>query len=212
MSLFNVYWLGVRLLIWLYLLMAVLCVFVVVLYWFREKIRENYYKIRFPEKVIKIVIFYIGGIYREFWRLIPKKDSFIFDGKKYLYSEESIIKDNDFYISADEEDKSRLKAKIGDKTYYLDDKLKLHKRGAKYPELHYIDGVPTPIDYRSMDKTTIKFSATDLENFAKNDLWQKLLIMREEIGRFMLLTLLVGFNMLLTLFLVSINMGWIKVK
>ena len=56
--------LGVKLWIWLYFALSIMGGMTVLIFWFREKVRRKYYELRFPEKLIKIVIHYKSGLFK----------------------------------------------------------------------------------------------------------------------------------------------------
>jgi hypothetical protein len=214
--------LGVRLLIWIFFGMSVLCGLIVLTYWKREVIKEKYYKIRFPEKVIKIILHYKGTTkFRTFWRLIPDKRDFSLNGKRYLYDDKQILKENDFYIY--EKDKM-LVARIEGIEYNLDDKYRINKsRRDNWPEIHYFSDCPFAISFNDYlqtlnqdpkdpknSKAVIMVSAKDYQTLSEGDMWDKLLTLRGEKASFMILMILGIGNLLIGLFTLAKMMGWIK--
>lgn len=207
MNLFLDSWQEIHLIYWLYLIMSIMLCFGVLIYIRREWIKEKYLKIRFPEKVIKIVIHYPGTQwFSVFWRLIPDKPNFILAGKTYLFDDETIIKQNDFY--AIKKDDS-FKVKVDGITYDLNTNFKVRKRGQPYPELHYIWNVPEPLDFK-LSTEQIEMASTQLDKFINNDLFTKLLTMQGEKSMIMFLMILGAVNLLGTLFVISKLMGWLK--
>jgi hypothetical protein len=207
----TVQFLGVRLLYWMFFVLSIGCGLMVFLYWKREVIREKYYKIRFPEKVIKVVVHYPGNLYKAYWRLIPDRDDFTIEGKRYTYNDESILKENDFYVQ--ERDKQLIvKIKNGGETkeYILDDKYKIRKRGTIYPEIHFIFNVPVPINFNEVDKSDIKFSSKDMQDFKENHLFEELLTLEGKKNLMILIMVICGLNFLVTVVLLAKSMGWIK--
>ena len=211
MSFLNVIFLGVRVVYWLYFLMSLVCGLIALIYWKREKIKETYYKIRFPEKTIKVVIHYPTGLYKVFWRLIPNQKDFSLEGKRYFYNDDAITKENDFYVQTRG---NQLIARIRDgetvTEYNLDDKLRIKRHGSVYPEIHFVNNIPTPINFKDMDTTDIKFTATDLKEFKENHLFEELLTLEGKKNLMILIMLIGGLNLLVTLFLLAKNMGWLK--
>lgn len=204
-NLSAVYW-GVRLWIWLYLLLSILLVGVVALYWYRETIRRTYYQIRFPEKLLKVIIHYKNNYFKEYYRLIPDDKMFILESKSYQFDDKNILKDNDFFVRKKE---ARLIAKIDGKEYNINNKLKLIKKWRSYAEIHYYFNVPTPIDF-DMSKKALAFSSKQLQDFKDNDLFAKLLTLDTE-KNFLFFILVVS---ILSLIVSGINlaktMGWLK--
>lgn len=203
----NSIW-GVRVFIWAFLLMAVILFIGVCLYFFREKIKEKYIKIRWPEKVIKCVIHYPGSQYfKEYWRLIPDKEDINIGGKVYIFSDIALLNKN--VVWAYNKDNA-LKVDIDDKTYNLDKNYRIKDKGARWPEIHYVYNVPNPVDFYNIDNSTIKFTSKELETFKENDLIQKLLTLQGEKSMLMFLMILGIVNIFGTLFIISKLMGWIK--
>jgi len=198
---------GVRGFVWLYFGISLLCGLMVLIYWKREIIKETYYKIRFPEKCIKIIIHYPGSLYRVFWRLIPDRDDFSLDGKRYLYEDDKILRENDFYVQQKD---GQLIAKVQNKSYFLEDKLRIKKKGSVYPEIHYVFNVPYPIDFESIDKGVIEFSSVDVEDFKNNRLFEELLTLEGKKNLMILLLIIGVLTFLLSLVDFAFARGWIK--
>lgn len=204
--------LGVRWLIWIFFFVALLCGIGVIIYWKREQIKANYLKWRFPEKVLKVIIHYPSGMYRTFWRLIPDDDQFILDGKTYHFNDRFTEKENDFYIQKKEK---FLIVKITEsdgtiKEYMLDDRYKIKKKDARFPEVHYFDNVPTPINFRAYDVRGLKFTGQELEEFRKARLFEELLTLEGKKNLMLILIILGVGNLILGLVNLGKLMGWIK--
>lgn len=201
----NDYLWGVRVWIWMYLMFSVFLFLFVLIYFYKERIRKKYYEVRWPEKLLKIVIHYKSGYFREFWRLIPENEDFKIEGKLYKYTDKSIIRDNEFYIRKKD---FKLIAKVEGKEYNINDKQKLIKRWRSYPELHYFFDVPVPMDF-DMTKKVIEFSSEQLQQFKENDLFAKLLRLDTERSMLTFVIVLGVLNLLLSLFIVAKLMGWL---
>ena len=199
--------LGVRYFIWAFFLLSIICGIIVILYWQREKIKEKYYKIRWPEKVIKLLVFYPTGLYKTYWRLIPDRDDFSIDGKRYIYDDKTILKENDFYI---QKRGGSLIAIIEGNQYNLDDKLKIKRKGSVWPELHYIDNISDPINYKEIDKTGIKFSGKDMADFKEASLFTELLTLEGKKNLMIVLIILGVGTLLISLVNLAKTMGWLK--
>lgn len=200
------YILGVRLFIWVYFLVSIILGVGIVLYTNRELLKEKWYKWRFPEKVIKIIMHYPTGIYRVYWRLIPDTDFFTFDGKTYNYTDTSIISENDFFVYKKE---GETVARVEGKEYKLEDDLKIRRKKAEFSEIHYFYNVPLPIDYKTVS-TELKLTSTQLTDLKENDLLKKLLTMEAEKNLLMFVLIIAGLNLLTTLFLLAKIMGWLS--
>lgn len=180
---------GIRIWIWIYFLISTAVFISIIIYWYREKIRRKFYEMRFPEKIIRVIIHYKGGLYHEFWRLIPDYDSFSIMGKSYYYNEKNIIRDNDIFA-----DSNRLKLKVDGKEYNLDNVYKIRHKQKPYPELHYFYNNPNPINfYKDID---IDMNSKQLEMFQENDLFKKLLTLTEERNMLMIIIVISIINAL----------------
>lgn len=199
-------WLGVRVWIWLYLILSILLGIMVVVYWFREAIRREYYQFRFPEKLLKVVIHYKNNYFKDFWRLIPDNNEFILEGKAYQYSDKKVLKDNDFYLR---KVKDKIKVVIDNKEYDINDKLKLLKKWRKYAEIHYYHNCPVPIDF-DMSKKLLDFSSKQLQDFKDNDLFAKLLTLDTEKNMLMFILILGIINTIASVLMFAKMMGWIE--
>ena len=200
----NTLW-GVRWFIWIYFSISIIAGLTVVIYWFRERIRKRYYMFRFPEKLLKVVVHYSGNQYKEFWRIIPDDKLFTFEGKKYSFSEDTIIKDNEFFINKDND---RNVIKIDGKKYSFEDLKIINKRKSIFPEVHYFYNTPTPITF-DFSKKNVGFSSKELNDFEENDLFKKLLTLEDEKRLMMLIMILTIVNTIATVFVIAKLMEWI---
>lgn len=224
-SLGSVYF-GIRLWIWLYLFGSLFGLVFIIIWFNRERIRGAYYRLRWPEKTLKVIMHYKSGFYKIYWRLIPDNELFKVDKKAYLYDESQVRKEDDFYIAREKQKSPMLlivesmlttttkKGKelihIGDTKEYEFNKLFcIQQKGKKYAEIHYIFNYPYPINF-DVSKAELKFSAESLAKFQEADLLTKLLKMKFEKNFLIFILMVVVFNVLLTLFLVAKMMGWIK--
>lgn len=215
---------GVRLWIWIYLVFSIGFVSVIIAYWQREQIRKLYYTLRYPEKAIKIIIHYESGLYRAFWRIVPSDRLLKVDKKHYIYDKELITKEHEIFIAKQHHKDpmiiattnifTRKKGKkeliyIDGKEYDFKDFFSIKEKGKKYPELHYFYNNPFPIKF---DTATNKmdFTSSQLKEFVENDLFGKLLSLKNEKTLMLFLLLIVGANLIATVFIISKMMGWIK--
>lgn len=178
----QTYFLGARLFYWLYLLFTLIAAAGIYLYINREMVKKSWYSVRFPEKLLHVKIFYPGGHYRDYWRLIPEDNTFELDGGIYNYNDATVLKNNTWFAYKDKKEEGRLILNIEDQKYYLDDRLKIKNRWEKWPEIHFIYGCPWPIDYNKVEiaKQKVKdaqgnisdkeiiFNASDFERFKKS--------------------------------------------
>jgi len=205
MSFLNNIFLGVRIFIWIYFSISLICGLSVIIFWYRERIRKRYYEFRFPEKLLKVVIHYVGNQYKEFWRLIPDDNLFTFESKKYSFSDKTILKDNEFFIK---QDNNRNVVIIDGKKYSFEDLKIVRKRKSIYPEVHYFYNNPTPINF-DFEKKDVGFSSKELNDFEENDLFKKLLTLEDEKRLMMLIMILTIVNTIATVFVIAKLMEWI---
>jgi len=206
MGFFTSEFLGVRLFIWVYFLISLIGIVSVAIYYYREKIRKKYYEFRFPEKLIKIVMHYKSGQFKEYWRIIPDDFFFTIQGKNYEYQDSCILKQNNFYVY--ENKQKELKVKIDGKEYDLDSKYKIEKRKSKYPEIHYYYNVSKPVKFEFEDKK-VEFSAKESRDFKENDLFNKLLTLEGEKNLLKFLILIAIGNAGISIFILAKIMEWI---
>lgn len=205
MGLSSVVW-GVRLWIWIYLIVSFFIVLGAFMYWFKETLKKWYYKARHPEKVVKIIIHYKSNIYRVFWRIIPVKGSFVIENNAYSYDDKAVVKNNDFFI---DKYKEKHAIKVNGKKYDFFKKFGIKLRRSKTMELHYWYNNPSPLEFNFQSKR-LEFNSRMLQEFKENDLFTKLLTLQTEKKMIMFLMMAIGLNIVLTLFVLAKTMGWIE--
>jgi Lhr-like helicase len=205
-SLFIIKVWGVSLLIWIMFFISILTGLGILLYWNREKLKFHYYTLRYPERTIKVVMHYKNNQFKEFWRLIPPKDTFEIEGKQYSYSDKGLLRENEFFAEQKKED---IIFKFEGKEYIIKSDKILKKRGRIYPEIHYFFGYPLPLDF-DITKKDIDFNTEQLTIFKENDLFVKLLTLDDTNMKILLLFVVCIINLLASLFIIAKLMGWIK--
>lgn len=204
---FQIEWLGVRLWIILYLVFSLIMGIVVLVMFFKEKIKGFFYRTAWPEKAIKIILFYPGNIYKIFWRLLPARDTFMIEGRPYLYADKNIQKNNDIFAKGTDKD---MYVEIEGKRYDISKHVQLREKWSRHwPELHYKFNVSYPIDY-SKSGSDLQWSSDDFKDFNENDLFKKLLTMDDQKNLMVILLLLCAVNLIATIFLIAKIMGWLK--
>jgi hypothetical protein len=211
--------LGLSIIVWLFLLFGLMWIFIMLFVVFKEAIqewfREKWYKIRVPEILLKIVVYFPNQYKKTYWRVIPDKDYFTINNLKYYYSEPEIIRDNDFFIQKDK-DTENMKAICDGKTYNIDESFVIKGRRDKFPELHYFYNNPFPIKYSEAEGTsknpTIKFTSQLYDELIKNDLIRKLLTLQQEKTMLMMLLIFIVVNMILSLVIIAKLFNLIKGK
>jgi hypothetical protein len=201
----SVLW-GVRMWIWWYLLLSIFLFSFVVIYFYKEKIKKIYYQTRYPEKLIKIIMHYKSGYFKEYWRIIPdKNEEFLIEGRVYKFSDKKILRDNDFYLR---KKNNELYANIDGKKYNINDKNKLIYRWRSYPELHYFFNIPVPIDFDLSEKS-LEFSSEQMQEFKDNDLFAKLLTMDTQKSMLVFIFVMGIINLLISALIFAKQMGWL---
>jgi len=203
----NNLWLGVRIWIWLYFALSLIFIIVVGIWWYRESIRRKYYEIRFPEKLLKVVIHYKTGYFKEFYRLIPDKNAFSILGMDYHFTDKDIIRDNDFFVK-NKKKKNSTVVKVEGKEYEINDLYRIRKKSRDYPEIHYFYNIPHAIKFEIKAKD-IKLSAKQLNIFQENDLFAKLLTLDSQMNMFVFLILLGVVNAIISMIILAKMMEWI---
>lgn len=180
----QIYFIGARLIYWLYLGITLIGAAVVIIYVERHLIRRVYYEIRFPEKLLIITLIYPGNMMRDYARLLPEDKSFSIEGGIYLYDDKAVLKQNDWYLTPNPE--GNLIAHIGDKEYIINKYKKYYYRWHKWPRLFYKADCPYPIDMLSGIVTNIpgkdennkaimaNYSARELTNFGQQKILQEI--------------------------------------
>jgi hypothetical protein len=202
----NGYFLGVRIWIWLYLLFSIVMFIIILVKFFKERIRKKFYELRYPEKLLKVVIHYKSNMFKEYWRIIPNSKEFRIEEKLYHYTDKAVLRDNEIFGTKKGLD---IKVSIDGKEYNILDNYKQVKRWRAYPEVHFFFNCPSPIDFDLSGKE-IDFTSQHLEEFKENDLFTKLLTMDTQ-KSIMVFLLVVGIiNLLATVIVLSKIMGWLK--
>lgn len=209
MSFMSVRWFGVYAWIWLYFIFSVSAGLFVIIYWARERIKKKYYEIRYPEKLIKVVMHYPSNFFKEYWRLIPDDNFIIAEGKRYQFSKQHLEVSSDLFTAKTEEKLSEIM--IDNKVYSLKDLNMIRKRWRKYPEIHYFYNVPSPIEF-NIDTEELDITSTQLDKFNENDLFSKLLTMEDEKRLIIMMMAIVIINLIATVVLVAIQMEWIQLR
>jgi hypothetical protein len=199
--------LGVRLWILIYIVFSILSFIFIIAYWKREQLKKYWYGLRHPEKLIKVVLHYDTGIYREYYRLIPDTETFKLDNKTYRYDDEEVIKYNDFFSSRNES--NDIIINIDGTKYNVNKLYGIKRRRDSLIEIHYKANNPNPITYKS-EGSQIGISSKNLDIFQENDLFNKLLTVKDNAGVIIFILLICAFNLIATIFIIAKMMGWLK--
>lgn len=201
---------GVKLWIWLYLGFSLLALSSIAIIFFKEEIRKKYYIIKYPEKLIKVVIHYPNNIFKEFWRLIPDTEFLNVDGKAYKYDAKKASKDSDIFAELNKGSKEKgYYVKVNGKKYEIDALKGIKYRWRKYPELHYFYNSPAPIDFNAVNKK-IDINGSLLEEFKENDLFVKLLTIETEKNMLMIIMITTIIGTIASVVVLAKIMGWLK--
>lgn len=201
---FDFVWLGIRGWVWIYFFLSIGMGISVIIYWYRETIKKKYFEIRFPEQLIRIVMHFKAGLFTEYWRLIPKDKYFTIDESNYAYDDKSVIK-TDFIASKKNE---KITFNIKGKEYNFDSTKLIKQKRREYPEIHYYNNCPNPLNF-DMSNKEVKFTSKQLFDFESNDLFTKLLTMDTERNMLVMLFTIAGINLIATVFILAHMMGWI---
>jgi len=79
-------------LIIIYFIISALIFISLLLYIYHDNLKQYYYKLSSPEKLIKIVIYYPTGLYKEFYKLLSRNKEFKIDNDIYFFIEQNIVK------------------------------------------------------------------------------------------------------------------------
>ena len=200
-------WLGLD--IWFWIIIGAIIPFIIIgIFIWRKRawLRERYYLFRFPEKCLKVVIYYKSNIFKSFIRLIPDEKHFSVEGKTYNYSDKMILKDNEFFVH---EDKGRTVVTVEGISYDLVEKGIIKRQKDVLPEIHYFYNNPNPIIY-DYNQGVLDLSASEMEEFKENDLFLKLLTLGQQNAMMFLIIVLCIINLLATLYIIAKMQGWIK--
>ena len=206
MTFMTSHFLGVRVWVWAYFLLAILLGFGVALYWHREKLKKFYYMIRFPEKLLKVMVHYPSGLYKIYWRVIPTDFLFKLENKTYIFDDIALIKKNEIFVDTQ---KPYNKITIGKKKYEFDPKILIKSKGSKYPEIHYFFNCPHPFifDFKKLKSAKLKITSQNLKTILENNLVQKLLTLKEEKNLLFIILVLSIANAIATAILVLNDLG-----
>jgi hypothetical protein len=176
----------------------------IVLFFLRERIRGTYYRLRWPERVIKVFIHYPPSkFYKVFWRLIPRKGEFDIN-QIYRYDENRVIKEEE-YLGEEREGDYFIKVK--GREYKIDIRQIIGKRGG-WPEIHYNFNVPEPLDYSNYQvKEGFMLSGSKIKDLVKSDLWEKALNLAGQNALIAVCIILGVINLFISIVIASKVMG-----
>lgn len=167
---------GARVWVWLLTLLNLLVIFLVTMWLMRERIRYHWHNLRNPESLVKVVMHYNANMFKVFWRLMPSTGMLKLGDKRYSFDEKKLRKSLDI-ISAKKKGNDKLKFEIDGKTYDYLEVAKVKNRWARYPEIHYFFNNPIPITFHP--KKVYSFSAKEVDLFKDNDLFTKMLTLKD---------------------------------
>jgi len=203
----SIGWLGVRVWIWFYFFFSIVAGIAIALYWKREDLKRILYQVRFPERVVKVIIHYKSGLYNVYWRLIPDKDFFKIVGKKYFYHDNLVLKENDFFVDKDKRKEEYII--VDGMKFSFNDVFNIKQKGEKWTEIHYFYNNPKPLSF-DLSNETLEFSSQDMTDFEENDLFSKLLTLTQEKQTMIVLMVIVIINAIATFVILAKMMGWLK--
>lgn len=198
---------GVHIGVWFLLFGTIIVIMGIVLFFLRERLKEYYYKWRWPERVIKICIHYSPSrFYKTFWRLIPPRGQFEIRGQIYRYDADKVIKEEDYLAEERGED---YFIKANGKEYKIDLNKVIGKKGG-WPELHYPYNCPEAFDYATYKTDGFNISGSKINDLVKSDLWEKALNLSGQNALIAVCIVLGVINLFLSILIVSKVMGVLK--
>ena len=220
LEIFSMKFLGVRFWIWLYMLFGFLFIGIGFIIWNRERIRGKYYKIRYPESTIKLVIHYTGALYKVFYRIIPTDNVIKSGNTGYFYDPKSLQKHKDVFAV---KEGKHFMVDIEGKNYKLLNLTAIRQKDRRFPELHYYFNNPNAINFNqelvinvnklnpnigkdvidhiaegSKEITVPTMTGKQLAEFEKQDMFNKLLALKDQNTMMFIIMVLVVVNMLIS--------------
>lgn len=206
-SFWDIKFLTIHIGVWILLFGTILIILGVVLYFSRERLREYYYKWRWPERVIKVCIHYSPSrFYKTFWRLIPPRGQFEIKGQIYRYDERAVIKEED-YLAEERGQDYFIRAE--GKEYKIDLNKVVGRKGG-WPELHYPYNCPEPYDYATYKTDGFNISGSKINDLVKSDLWEKALNLAGQNALLAVCIILGVINLFISIVIASKVMGVLK--
>jgi len=208
-SYFTVKWFGVFAWLWILMVSTVMMICLLLFLDLKAWFFYQWNKWRNPEKLLKVVIHYKSGLYKIFWRLIPHDGKIIVNDLIYRYYDKTTLKDPEIFGYASKEED--IKFKISGKEYNFSQSFGIRTKDMKFPEIHYYDNIPKPIDFIS-NFEKLDMTSEQTRDFEDNQLWSKLLNIESE-KMLIIMCIVIGIiNLLLSGFMALIMTGVIKMK
>lgn len=212
--------------IWLMFGGSLLATTIALIWAFRNVVRKFIYSIKCPEKLLKVVVHYEGRKFRNFWRIIPDSKFFSIQKKRYYYDNKYIIDHNEIFTKKDH-------LVIEGKKYDFNKVLGINPHRSKFIEIHYYYNNPIPINFDPArteelqeiiekgskdqfikplkdipedEKNVIGsdiLSGFELERIYENDLFVKLLTLRDEKNLMQLIFFACAINVLMSAFIIA---------
>jgi hypothetical protein len=189
------------------------------LYWDRivRAVTKKIYSIKFPHKIIEIIIRYPANKFDKIYRLIPDEQRIGIGSGEYFFTESKLAKHSqmlDKLIFKDKSDKlcfryePDFKGIIKDfkdmtpdekkmfnakknPVYYITEEMLTKDKDGKMPTIEYWFNCPNPIEFDFTHKE-IKLTSKMLKEYKENDLVQKLLRLSGEEMKMLIIIILVG--------------------
>lgn len=196
---------GIQLWLWLFLFAVIFGFIIIMCIVFRKSIQRTMYKTFYPEKVLKILIHYPQGYFNDFYRLIPKDKEFLIDGNRYKYDDDYIKKHKEIFVNMNA-DQETGNFEIKGNKYNIDLRKINKKKWNSIPEIHYFYNVSEPIQFNINNKK-LELSANQSKELKDNDLFSKLLSLKEEKMEHLLLIILVILNIILSIIIMLKQFG-----
>jgi hypothetical protein len=194
------------------------------LYWDKlvRAITKKIYSIKFPHKIVEIIIRYPANKFDKIYRLLPDEQRLGIGSGEYFFTESNLAKHNQmldklifkdkskklcFHYEPDftgvikdlnnmtAEEKKLFNAKKSP-VYFITEGMLTKDKEGKMPTIEYWFNCPNPIEFDFTHKE-IKLTSKMLKEYKQNDLVQKLLRLSGEEMKMLIIIILVGICMMI---------------
>jgi hypothetical protein len=175
--------------------------------------------IKYPHKVMRIIIRYPANQFEEVFRLLPDEKRINLSSGEYFFEQTFLNKNKellDKLVYKTNEKKIAFthtginkNGKEVKNEYYINENFLNKSKDVKMPTIEYWFGCPEPIEF-NFEKNKVTITAKQLETYKKSDLISKLFRLNEEKMMFMLIIILVAINLLISFVIFAKLQEWIK--
>ena len=199
------------------------------MYWDRitRFVSYHYYTKRFPHRAVEIIMRFPANKFDKIYRLLPDEKRLGMLNGEYHFDEANLSKEVALKDKIIFQDKSKrlcfnyspdfkmikegkLKQENNSSVYYInEDMLNVDKNKISLPVMEYFYNCSSPINF-DYDKKEIVVSAKKLKDYKDDNLIVKLLTLAKENMKIMLIIILVALNLIITVFIMVNQMGWVQ--